>query len=182
MASVGVMLTNARLGTDFVNDNPILRRFWFRLEGSRELGYGVTAWTEEDAAFLIRYFFFKGGPLPKAIVTADVDVPTLDAGHVLPNMESPNWRGVWYPRGFAGMMARNWPVKKFERADGKARLFIMEREDGLFSFEGEREEQETRYETRHWTPCDAGGLFPTAEAAEREARKSISWLRDQDSI
>jgi hypothetical protein len=30
-----------------------------------------------------------------------VDVSALDSGHILPNIEPPNWRGIWFPRGFA---------------------------------------------------------------------------------
>jgi len=30
-------------------------------------------------------------------VIENVDVSTLDAGHVLPNMSPPNIRGVWFP-------------------------------------------------------------------------------------
>jgi len=40
-----------------------------------------------------------GTPPPDAVkVTEDVDVSTLDAGHVLPNMYPPNERGVWFPK------------------------------------------------------------------------------------
>ena len=27
-------------------------------------------------------------------------VRDLDQGHVIPNMAPPNWRGIWYPKGF----------------------------------------------------------------------------------
>jgi hypothetical protein len=30
-------------------------------------------------------------------VTEDVDIQTLDQGHVLPNMGVPSERGVWFP-------------------------------------------------------------------------------------
>jgi hypothetical protein len=33
-------------------------------------------------------------------VIEDVDVTTLDANHVLPNMMPPSVRGVWYPIGY----------------------------------------------------------------------------------
>jgi hypothetical protein len=78
-----------------------LRRFWFKIAGERDFGYGVTAWTEEDAANILRAEVFNGEPLPDHTISVDIDVSTLDAGHVLPNMESPNWRGIWYPLGFA---------------------------------------------------------------------------------
>jgi hypothetical protein len=83
--------------------NPRLRRFWFKFESDARsrLGYGVTAWTEEDAAAILSQEVFGGGSLPNASITVDVDVSQLDAGHILPNMESPNWRGIWFPRGYA---------------------------------------------------------------------------------
>jgi hypothetical protein len=80
-----------------VND-PTLRRFWFEFEGIRIKGYGVTAIDLADARSLIER-------LPKAFrptgsptnVIEDVDIRTLDAGHVVPNMGAPVRRGVWYP-------------------------------------------------------------------------------------
>lgn len=79
-----------------------LRRFWFKFAAptTSRLGYGVTAWTEEDAASILATRVFNGSPLPEAEVTSDIDVSKLDAGHILPNMESPNWRGIWFPRGY----------------------------------------------------------------------------------
>jgi hypothetical protein len=48
---------------------------------------------------LLRQQVFDGGPLPPTRrVIEDVDVSTLDAGHVRPNMGVPVWRGVWWPR------------------------------------------------------------------------------------
>ena len=79
-----------------------LRRFWFEFRGADiPLGYtmgcGVTAFDEDDAADLIRG---RIGRLPEvARVIADVDASTLDEGHVLPNMDAPVWRGVWFPMG-----------------------------------------------------------------------------------
>jgi hypothetical protein len=85
-----------------------LRRFWFRFEGDPikdgfGLGCGVTAWSEQDALELLRTTGpFHSRQMPKiAELTVDVDVSTFDRGHVLPNMEPPNRRGVWYPRGFS---------------------------------------------------------------------------------
>ena len=75
-----------------------LRRYWIEFEGSRLRGYGVTAIDLSDGLALI-------GRLPDGLrpsgavanVVEDVDVQSLDAGHVLPNMGAPIWRGVWYP-------------------------------------------------------------------------------------
>ena len=80
-----------------------LRRFWFKFDNhsASPLGYGVTAWTEEDAAAILSKRIFDGAVPPKATIIADVDVSTLDPGHIRPNMESPSWRGIWFPRGYA---------------------------------------------------------------------------------
>jgi hypothetical protein len=81
-----------------------LRRFWLKFDGSdmrHGLGCGVTAWTEDDALQIVQSDVLGGAPIPAFILRADVDISMLDAGHILPNMESPNWRGIWYPRGYA---------------------------------------------------------------------------------
>jgi hypothetical protein len=87
-----------------------LRRYWFRFDNATSnqaaslspLGYGVTAWTQEDALSLLGDALFDGRqPTDIAEIITDVDVSALDAGHILPNMESPNWRSIWFPRGFA---------------------------------------------------------------------------------
>jgi hypothetical protein len=75
----------------------LLRRFWFPL--SKGIGIGVTAPTEAEARVLAettRAEFF-----PHAAITGvvpDVDVRSLDQGHVVPNMGPVVVRGVWYPR------------------------------------------------------------------------------------
>jgi hypothetical protein len=61
---------------------------------------GVTAFSIDDAKALIETRVFPGGlPLVTKLIE-DVDVSTLDANHIRPNMEPPNWRGIWYPRGY----------------------------------------------------------------------------------
>ena len=79
-----------------------LRHFWFKSEQLEHgLGYGVTAWTEDDAVALLRQKIFAGGVLPAGMtVAADINLADLDK-HVTPNMEAPTWRGVWFPRGYA---------------------------------------------------------------------------------
>jgi hypothetical protein len=83
-----------------------LTRYWFEFDwtereppaGAR-LGCGVTAYTYDDALNLLRDQLFEGGDLPPvAHVREDVDVTTLDQGHVIPNMRPPNWRGIWFPQ------------------------------------------------------------------------------------
>jgi hypothetical protein len=86
-----------------------LHRYWFEFEAQDErdmrseirLGCGVTAYSVDDAAALLGERVFKSG-LPKIRrVIEDVDVSKLDAGHVRPNMAPPNWRGIWFPMGYA---------------------------------------------------------------------------------
>jgi len=82
-----------------------LRRFWFRFENSGKpsplnLGCGVTACDYDDALRILIDRVFRENPVPRIeTVIEDVDVSTLDQKHVLPNMEAPNERGVWFPRG-----------------------------------------------------------------------------------
>jgi hypothetical protein len=84
-----------------------LSRFWFEFEGDMHslppgtvLGCGVTALDREDALSILASRVFKGSLAPIRSETSDVDVSTLDAGHILPNMDDPTLRGVWFPRGF----------------------------------------------------------------------------------
>ena len=88
-----------------------LRRYWIEFawpkpEGivagrPEPFGFGVTAFSLDDALDLLRREFFERmeSPMPPLRgVIEDVDVSTLDDDHVRPNMHPPNWRGVWYPR------------------------------------------------------------------------------------
>jgi hypothetical protein len=84
-----------------------LHRFWFHWTDEAQpayglgggLGCGVTALDVEDAKSLMTRVALNGEPLPAiAHVVEDVDVQTLDPGHVLPNMGDPSIRGVWFPR------------------------------------------------------------------------------------
>ena len=76
-------------------------------------------------------------------------------------------------------MAIEHRIKTLERRDGKARLFIIERDDGCFRFEGETELEEDGYV--FWSPSDVSGLYASAYEAERSARREVAWLRDQTS-
>lgn len=89
--------------------NAGLRRYWFEfaivetamLPAGIALGCGVTAWTAEDALRIIQTSVFGNQPMPEIVRTVeDIDVSTLDAGHVLPNMAPPSLRGVWFPLGY----------------------------------------------------------------------------------
>jgi hypothetical protein len=70
-------------------------------------------------------------------------------------------------------------IKTIERPDGKARLFIIERSDGLYRFEGEAEEDDG--DGPFWLPCDISGLYSGAAEAEQAAYRDVLWLRDQNS-
>jgi hypothetical protein len=76
-------------------------------------------------------------------------------------------------------MAKEHCIKTIEKRDGSARLFIMERDDGLYRFTGEKLAEELG-ET-YWEPCNSSGLYQSADAAERAAEKEVLWLRDQIS-
>jgi hypothetical protein len=94
----------------------MLRRFWFEFDPSElvtaqdgkwpvpgrfsylSLGCGITAYDYQDALGLLRKWVIRGEDLPRfSRVIEDIDVSTLDAGHVLPNAGCPVWRGVWFP-------------------------------------------------------------------------------------
>lgn len=76
-------------------------------------------------------------------------------------------------------MAIERRIKTIERDNGTARLFIIERDDGCFRFEGEAEFDEDG--ELYWVPCDISGIYASAEDAERAARNEVLWLRDQTS-
>jgi hypothetical protein len=64
------------------------------------LGVGVTAYGQDDALTIVADRVFAGELPSVARLTEDVDVSTLDQGHVIPNMEPPVYRGVWFPVGY----------------------------------------------------------------------------------
>ena len=83
----------------------MLKRYWFRFESLPydvlNLGCGVTALDLEDAKSLLGQSVFKDRNWPQIVeVIENVDISTLDQGHVVPNMEPPVWRGVWFPKGY----------------------------------------------------------------------------------
>ena len=71
----------------------LLTRYWFNVPGLH--GFGVTAFSVEDALFLLE----AEGCLmsPDVEIITDVDVSQLDAHHVIRNMGPPCFRGVWFP-------------------------------------------------------------------------------------
>ncbi len=80
-----------------------LRRFWLLLERSEEpsilnLGCGITAADEGEARIIFEQVVApEHGHRRILSIIPDVDISSLDAGHVLPNMGSPITRGGWFP-------------------------------------------------------------------------------------
>jgi hypothetical protein len=84
-----------------------LHKYWFQFEASEAtdlppgaiLGCGVTAIDLDDAKRLLKAELFPEDELPpEASVVENVDVSTLDKGHVQPNItRDVARRGVWFP-------------------------------------------------------------------------------------
>lgn len=54
-----------------------------------------------DALLLVLERVFSGKALPPIIkIIEDVDISTLDKNHVLPNMQPPFARGIWFSMGY----------------------------------------------------------------------------------
>ena len=65
------------------------------------LGSGVTAYDYDDAIALLKERVFTKETMPKITdFIQDVDVSTLDANHVLPNLGLVIERGIWFPQGY----------------------------------------------------------------------------------
>lgn len=82
----------------------MLHRYWFTFEKSTRpcvlnTGCGVTAVDEAEARQMIEDQVYPVFGMQKIVhVVTDVDISTLDQGHVIPNMTMPLARGVWFPR------------------------------------------------------------------------------------
>jgi hypothetical protein len=64
-------------------------------------GVGVTGADIDECLDIVQQRIF-GGAMPTVLkVVEDIDVSTLDEQVVLPNIEPPIWRGIWFPPGFA---------------------------------------------------------------------------------
>ena len=90
--------------TDSKMRDKFLIRYWFELNTKPYSNryFGVTAYDYDDAILLIKSNVFPLESLPSVEHwSKDIDVSTLDAGHVLPNMNPPVYRGIWYPKGFS---------------------------------------------------------------------------------
>jgi hypothetical protein len=83
-----------------------LVRYWFTFQGADptelhsrgvRIGCGVSGYSLEDALHLLAHKVFADSPVPPFEVIEGIDVSTLDAGHVLPNLSPSNRRGIWFP-------------------------------------------------------------------------------------
>jgi hypothetical protein len=72
-------------------------------------------------------------------------------------------------------MAKEIRIKTIERPDGKARVYILARDDALFRYEGEAEMELDGY--TYWGKSAGSGLFETAEDAEENAYDEVDWLK-----
>jgi hypothetical protein len=84
----------------------LLNKFWFTFSDLPEysplnLGCGVTAFDSNDAIKLLeeRVFSSSGNLKIKSTVN-DVNIETLDPGHIIPNMGIVAIRGIWFPLGY----------------------------------------------------------------------------------
>lgn len=84
----------------------MLHRYWFVFENAPEfnplnLGCGISAYSYDDAVQLLRSRVGgKEVTLKISSVVEDVDIDTLDSGHVLPNLGDVTVRGIWFPLGY----------------------------------------------------------------------------------
>ncbi|TKR33562.1 hypothetical protein FCE95_04510 [Luteimonas gilva] len=83
-----------------------LRCFWFKFRNPPThsplgLGCGITAYDHSDALSIFEekvQSIYPQLQITEAI--EDVDIRSLDAGHVLPNMGLVTNRGIWFPLAF----------------------------------------------------------------------------------
>lgn len=74
-------------------------RYWFEFGADR--GVGITAVSEDDARQLMSEKLFRGAELPPVTrLVPHVDIRTFDRDQFWGNMELPEERGIWYPRGY----------------------------------------------------------------------------------
>ena len=82
--------------------NKLLTAYWFEFEGWGIGSYaGVTAYSLDDAKYLLKKQFFEGllkieTPQIKKVIE-NVQFKDLDQNHIVPNMGPITERGVWYP-------------------------------------------------------------------------------------
>ena len=86
-----------------------MKRFWFEFKfeiwyeapAGLLLGCGVTAIDYNEAISIMTKKIFKENKLPPIIKCIEnIDVRTLDQGHVVLNMLPPNRKGIWFSMGY----------------------------------------------------------------------------------
>jgi len=87
-----------------------LKRYWvefdYQVMNFSSPNYGVMAYSVDDALLILKEKVFKYAVMPEPTrLTGNVDISTLDAGHVLPNMAVPHWRGIWFPQGLTSSVS-----------------------------------------------------------------------------
>lgn len=87
----------------------IVTRYWFEFDSAKIkglppellIGCGITACDYNDAVSILKQKVFKGQEIPELTNKKEnIDIRTLDQGHVIPNMKDPTLRGVWFPLGY----------------------------------------------------------------------------------
>jgi hypothetical protein len=82
-----------RLNVKAPEMKPLLTRYWFNVYD--QWGFGVTAYSIEDVLSILADEGVSREQVTE--IVENVDVGTLDQGHVAPNMGPPNFRGLWFP-------------------------------------------------------------------------------------
>ncbi|PUZ22961.1 hypothetical protein DCC81_21335 [Chitinophaga parva] len=86
-----------------------MMRYWFEFDFTNYdkvpsgllMGCGVTGYGYEDVINILKEKVFINKSLPEIKKVAEnIDLQELDQNHVLPNINSPNQRGVWFPLGY----------------------------------------------------------------------------------
>lgn len=78
--------------------NPLLKTFWIECSGSAVAGFGVTAFSREDAFDLLNTLGHSFKPDdPQVCITEGIRIEDLDQEHIVPNVGPLAFRGVWYP-------------------------------------------------------------------------------------
>lgn len=73
-----------------------LRRF--RFKSSKNGGIGITAYSRKDAEEILNGAIKRHNlGLEIVEVLEDINIQDLDQGGVIPNMNPPNFRGIWFP-------------------------------------------------------------------------------------
>lgn len=83
----------------------ILHRYWIifdnipaSLPTVLKLGCGVTARNRQEAIDLVQARIFGANAMPGIVsMVEDIDISTLDANHVRPNMGNFFQPGIWFP-------------------------------------------------------------------------------------